>query len=59
MRVSFYVLMVIILIGSAYNFNMCAKQEASSKSRKIGMVLNLVSVVLVLAALAISFFEEK
>lgn len=47
--------MVIILIGSAYNFNMCAKQQPS-KSRKIGLALNLISVILVIAALAISFF---
>lgn len=51
--------MLIILIGSAYNFNMCAKEDTSSKSRKIGMVLNLISLILVLTALIISFFENK
>lgn len=56
MKASFYILMTIILIGSAYNFNLCAQKEPNTKSRKIGLILNLLSVVLVLAALFISFF---
>lgn len=56
MEASFYILMVILVILSAYNFLTAYSANPGHKYRKLSLICNGAAIIMCIAAIIISFF---